>query len=209
VRDFTAEPVPDSVVASLLDVARFAPNGGNRQAWRVIVVKDPAVRKGLRDLYQEPWQQYLAMMMAGLTPWSPLNDRGAEAAAIAGASKVSVGFADHFDEVPVLLVLLADLRRLACVDRDLPRYTMVGGASIYPFAWSILLAARSVGLGGVITTMTTGREADMRALLGVPEEFAVAGVLALGRPVHQATRLKREPVSSFATVDRLDGPAFS
>src|SRR5205085_2218533 len=66
------------------------------------------------------------------------------------------GFAEHFDEVPVVLVLLADLRALAAIDRDLPRYTLAGGASIYPFAWNLLLAARAEGLGGVITTGAAG-----------------------------------------------------
>jgi nitroreductase len=104
-----------------------------------------------------------------------------------------------------LLVLLADLRRLAAIDRDLDRYGLVGGASIYPFAWSLLLAARAEGLGGVLTTVAVRREDDVRALLDVPEEFAVAGVLALGRPVRRRSRLKRLPVSSFATVDSFEG----
>jgi nitroreductase len=104
-----------------------------------------------------------------------------------------------------MLVLLADLSRLAAVDRDADRYTLVGGASVYPFAWSILLAARGEGLGGVITTMVVREEDSVRRLLGVPESVAVAGLLALGRPVHQPTRLRREPVESFATVDRFDG----
>jgi nitroreductase len=213
VRAFEPEAVPDDVVARLLDTARFAPNGGNRQAWRVIDVRDPARRRGLRDCYLTGWYQYLAMGGAGLTPWAPVTDRAAEEAALAGAQALADaaaagpgGFAEHLDEAPVLLVLLADLRRLAAVDRDLDRYTLVGGASIYPFAWSILLAARAEGLAGVMTTMATWREDDVRRLLGIPDEFAVAGVLALGRPVHQPTRLRREPVPSFATVDRFDGP---
>ena len=61
--------------------------------------------------------------------------------------------AAHLDEVPVLLALFADLSQLAAVDRDLDRYSLAGGASVYPFAWSILLAARTEGLGGVLTTM--------------------------------------------------------
>ena len=105
-------------------------------------------------------------------------------------------------------MLLADLRDLAAVDRDLPRYTFAGGASVYPFAWNVLLAARAVGLGGVITTMAIKREDEVKALLDAPDELAVAAVIALGRPVHQLRRLKREPVSSFATLDRVTGPAF-
>ena len=107
-----------------------------------------------------------------------------------------------------MLVLLADLTRLATVDRDADRYTLVGGASIYPFAWSILLAARADGLAGVMTTMVVRDEATVRDLLGVPETHVVCGVLVLGHPVHRPTRLRREPVERFATVDRFDGPSL-
>jgi nitroreductase len=210
-REFLPDPVPDEVLRRLLDTARFAPNGGNRQAWRVVVVRDPATKAALRDLYLPPWYEYLAMGAAGLTPWAPVTDRSAEASAVQHAAEMapsSPGFAETLDQVPVLLVLLADLRRLAAVDRDMDRYTMVGGASIYPFAWSLLLAARAAGLGGVLTTMVVKQEHEVRALLGVPTEFAVAGVLALGRPVHQPRKLRREPVESFTTVDRFDGPAL-
>ena len=210
-REFHPDPVPDDVLRRLLDTARFAPNGGNRQAWRVVVVRDADTKRALRDLYLPPWYEYLAMGAAGLTPWAPVTDRAAEAEAVARADEMvpaSPGFAERLDEVPVLLVLLADLRRLAAVDRDMDRYTLVGGASIYPFAWSLLLAARAEGLGGVLTTMLVQQEDSVRALLGVPSEFVVAGVLALGRPVRQPRKLTREPVSSFATFDRFDGPSL-
>jgi len=211
VRSFLPDPVPDDVVARILDTARFAPSGGNAQSWRVVVLRDPEKRRRLRDLYLEGWKRYLAMTMAGLRPWAPVTDREREAAALApieagGDAPVPLGdFAEHLDEVPVLLVVAADLRLLAAVDRDLDRYTFVGGASVYPFTWSILLAARAEGLSGVITTMPVHREGDVKALLGIPAEFAVAAVLALGRPVHQPTRLTRKPVGAFATVDTFDG----
>lgn len=73
----------------------------------------------------------------------------------------------------------------------------------------MLLAARAEGLGGVLTTMLVHREREVKQLLGVPDEYAVAAVLALGRPVHQPRRLTREPVDSFATADRFDGPALA
>jgi len=118
------------------------------------------------------------------------------------------GFAEHFDEVPAMLVLLADLTRLATVDRDAGHYTLVGGASIYPFAWSILLAARAEGLAGVMTTMLVRDEATVIDLLGVPDTHILCGVLALGHPVDRPTRLRRAPVEHFTTVDRFDGPAL-
>lgn len=215
VRDFTPEPVADAVVGRILDVARFAPSGGNRQGWRVVVLRDAEQRRRLRDLYLDGWYDYLAVSAAGLTPWAPVTDREAEAEALAGADAIRAagaegpgGFAEHIDEAPVLLVLLADLRALAAVDRDLDRYTLAGGASVYPFAWSILLAARGEGLGGVITTMAIRREAEVKALLGAPAEMVVAAVIALGHPVKAARRLRRAAVADFTSVDRIDGPAF-
>jgi nitroreductase len=215
VREFEDAALPDETVHRLLDTARFAPNGGNRQAWRVVVVQDPDVRRALRNCYLPGWYDYLAQVAAGLTPWSVVNDRAREDEAIAGAASIAEaarsgpgGFAEHLDEVPVLLVLLADLARLSTVDRDAGHYTMVGGASVYPFAWSLLLAARAEGLAGVMTTVAVREEDRVRSLLHVPETVAVCGVLALVRPVHQPTRLRREPVESFATVDRYDGAAF-
>jgi nitroreductase len=181
----------------------------------VVVVDDGDTRRALRDLYLDGWYEYLAMTAAGLTPWAPVTDRDAEARALAGAPALAEqaaggpgGFAEHLDEVPVLLVVLADLRALAAVDRDLGRYGLAGGASIYPFTWNLLLAARGEGLGGVVTTMPIRREPAVKALLGAPDELAVAAVVALGHPRRQARRLSRAPVAEWATVDRVDGAPF-
>ena len=113
VREFTDEPVDDATVGRLLETARFAPNGGNRQAWKVVVVRDPAVRRALRDAYLPGWYEYLAQVSAGLTPWAVVTDRARERDAVAHAGEVAAaaadgpgGFAEHLDEVPVLLVSL-------------------------------------------------------------------------------------------------------
>ena len=71
--------------------------------------------------------------------------------------------------------------------------------------WSLLLAARTEGLGGVMTTMPVRREDDVRALFGIPATVAVAGLVVLGRPVAVPRRLRRAPVGSFAWVDRFEG----
>jgi nitroreductase len=212
VRDYQGTEVPDATVYRLLDTARFAPNGGNRQAWRVIVVKDGATRRALRDAYLPGWYEYLAQNSAGLIPWAAVTDREREHRSLAAAGAIASsaaggpgGFAEHLDDVPVMMVLLADLTKLATVDRDADHYTLVGGASIYPFAWSILLAARDEGLAGVMTTMVVREEASVKELLGVPDPVVVAALLALGHPMHQPTRLRRQPVESFTTVDRFDG----
>ncbi len=213
IRDFTDEPVDDATIARVLDVARFAPSGGNRQGWRVVVVKDPTLRAGLRDLYLTGWYEYLAMRAAGLTPWSPLADRTVETAAATATADIAAaaspdGFAERLDRVPVLLAVVVDLAELAAVDRDLDRYTFAGAASVYPFAWSVLLAAREVELGGVLTTMVIREEPAASALLGVPEGHAIAALIALGHPKRTFSKLTRAAVASFTRVDRFDGEAF-
>ena len=213
VREFTDEPVTDEAVARILGTARFAPSGGNTQCWHVVVVKDESTRRRLRDLYVPGWRDYLAMGAAGLRPWAPGNDPADEAAAVAAipaevAAMAAQGFAGEFDRVPVLLAVFTDLTAVAAVDRDSDRYPIAGGASVYPFVWSVLLAAHAEGLGGVMTTMLVRQEPEVKRLLGAPEHWALATVVALGRPAHPRKRLRRNPVSSFTTVDRADGPAF-
>jgi nitroreductase len=215
VREFHPEPVPDDMLWRILDTARFSPSGGNSQGWRVVVVQDPAKKRALRDLYLPGWYEYLAISAAGMRAWSPVNDRDAEARAAAGAAEVAAaaaagpgGFAEHLDAAPVLLALFVDLGAVAAVDRDFDRYGFAGGASVYPFAWNVLLAARAEGLGGVITTMCVRAEPEMRALLDAPAHLALAAVIALGRPMRQLRRLTRRPVEEFATVDTADGRPF-
>ncbi|BBX63308.1 hypothetical protein MSAS_24820 [Mycobacterium saskatchewanense] len=84
---------------------------------------------------------------------------------------------------------------------------MVGGVSVYPFAWNILLAARNEGYGGVLTTTVVAREPAVKDLLNIPDRFAVAAALPLGKPVRQVTKLTRKSVDEIATWDRFDGPS--
>lgn len=214
IRDYTEQSVPDDVLQRILDSARFAPNGGNAQAWRVVVVRDAALRVRLRDLYLRGWYPYTAMKRAGLRPFSPVNDPADERRAMAAVPALAAeaaenpGFAEHLDRAPVLLALFADLSAFAATDRDLDRYPYVGGASVYPFAWSVLLAAHGEGLGGVLTTMAVRAEPDALELFGARPPLSLAAVLALGYPVNRPRRLRRDPVDAFTTIDRVDGAPF-
>jgi nitroreductase len=213
-RSFTDRAISRDTIAEILDDARFAPSGGNRQAWRVIVVEDPAKRLALRDIYLDTWHDYIAHILGGLIPFSPLatdDDRAAAAAKRDDAIALSKpdGFAETLHDAPVLLVVLADLSLLAALDRDLERYQFAGGGSIYPFVWNIILAARDRGLGGVMTTMAVRYEDRVCDLFDVPEGFGVAAVVALGEPTKATSRLTRQEVASFATYDSFSGPAVA
>jgi nitroreductase len=213
VRQFTAQPVDDALIHDILDDARFAPSGGNRQSWRVVVVKDPVVRHAVGAAYLDAWHDYVGHVLAGVVPFSPLASpeerRGALAQrAAAEAASRPDGFAETLGDVPAMLVVSADLGSLAATDRDLERYALVGGASIYPFVWSILLAAHERGLGGVMTTVATRNEARLREILNLPAHHALAAVVALGYPVTRHTRLHRHTVEEFTTVDTFASEVF-
>ena len=206
VRAFTDEPVGLETVAAILDDARFAPSGGNRQGWKVAVVRDAAVRLQMAALMQSVWNEYIAEGATGRTPFNvidPAPPGGAAAAAPAPAAPNAL--LDGIEAVPVVLAVAVDLAKVSMMDRDLDRPTVVGGASVFPFCWSILLASRDRGLGGVITTFLSRQEPAAAPLLGLPDGHALVATIFVGHPVHQPTKLKRNPVSAFATLDRFDG----
>lgn len=204
VRRFTSEAVPDAAVHQILDDARFAPSGGNRQPWRVAIVKDPALRRRLADLMQPVWDSYVARGQLGVTPYNCVDDIEPDHVAHAPNELL-----DQVESVPVMLAVAADLRKIALMDGQLERPALTGGASIYPFCWSILLSARERGLGGVITTFLSRVEPAAAPEIGLPEHHALAATIFLGVPEFQATKLRRGEVSDFTTLDRFDGPPFT
>lgn len=211
-REFTAEGVPDEVLFRILDRARFAPSGGNRQGWHVVVVKDGETRTRVKELYQLSWREYWAQRSAGHVPFAPGPTRYSQPWVDldeARATPAPNPFADQLDEHPVVMVVCAELAALAVIDHGLDRQSIVGGASIYPFCHNIMLAARDEELGGVMTTAICREEPALVELLGIPDTHVVAALIALGHPEKQVTRLRRDPVSDFAVIDRFDGPAFT
>lgn len=204
-REFTGEPLPDDVLERILDNARFAPSGGNRQGTRVVVIRDRDTRESLVDLSVTGARRYLAQQRNGESPWNPVHPIGVSADEVAA---VQVPRATLLLDAAVVLVVCVDLGVVAAIDQDLDRIGVVSGASVYPFVWNILLAARNEGYGGVLTTMAVAEEPGVKALLGIPDPFAIAAVLPLGKPVRQVTKLKRNPVAEIASRERFDGPAF-
>jgi len=211
IRAFTDRPVSRGEIARILDVARFAPSGGNQQAWHVVAVEAPELRRALGELMASAAKEYVALREAGQRPFG-LSDRGRWPGpgdvdlAAARAGDVDVSALAGLAEAPALLAVLVELGKLAAMDAELDRHGIVAGASIYPFCWQILLAARLVGLGGVLTTFAVRNEPDVLTLLDAPAGWALAAVIALGEPVHQPSRLRRRRVATFATVDTFSGP---
>jgi nitroreductase len=207
VREFTSAPVPDEVLFKILDNARFAPSGGNRQGWRVLVVRDAATRQALAELALPAARRYAAQVQAGEMPWNSVNPTALDAQTIENTVPPS-RLTQVYVTAPLVLVFCVDLQVVASMDQNLERVGVVSGASIYPFVWNVLLAARHEGFGGTITTMPIAQEPRLQALLGLPTHVAVAAVVPLGQPAKQLTRLKRKPVSDVVMLERWDGQPF-
>jgi nitroreductase len=204
VREFTGDPLPDEVLYSILDNARFAPSGGNRQGTQIVVVRDLATRKALAELTVPGARRYMAQRIAGEGPWNALEPTRLSEEEIA-ATQVPDSFTVPLLEAAVVLVVCVDLGAVAALDQDLDRVGIVGGASVYPLVWNILLGARNEGFGGTITTMAVAQEPGIKELLGIPEEYAVACVVPLGKPVRQLTRLSRVDVEELTRLESWDG----
>ena len=208
VREFSGVPLPDEALERILDNARFAPSGGNRQGARVITVRDPTTRAALAELTKPGARRYAAQARNGETPWNAVAPPGIQRSVI-DETPVPDSFLRPLTEASVVLVVCVDLGVVAATDQELDRVGIVGGASIYPLVWNILLAARNEGYGGNLTTMVIPEEPRVRALLGIPETYAVAAVLPLGKPVKQLSKLTRRPVSELAVRERFDGEPFA
>ncbi|OHU24919.1 nitroreductase [Mycobacteroides chelonae] len=206
-REFTGEPLPDKVLDRILDNARFAPSGGNRQAGHVIVVRDQRTREGLVEAAQPGARRYFAQIMAGESPWNPVTPTQVDQETI-DATTVPASVAETLRTASVVLVVCVDLRLVAATDQELNRVGVISGASVYPLAWNILLAARAEGFGGTLTTMAVAQEPKVRELLGIPETYAVAAVLPIGKPIKQLTRLRRNAIEEFVTLERFDGDPY-
>ena len=151
VREFTDDPLPDDILARILDNARFAPTGGNRQGVRVVVLRDKDTRAALAALTLPVARRYAAQLANGESPWNPLQPPGVDVSTIK-ATEAPPQMSAPLRDAPVVLVICLDLAVVAATDQDLDRIGVIPGASVYPFVWNVLLAARNEGYGGVLNT---------------------------------------------------------
>jgi nitroreductase len=191
IRRFRDEAVPDDVLATILFAASRAPSGSNRQPFRFLVLRDGPramtarhlIGAGARRAWGTKRQTDRYDEGSGGRPSSP---KARLAAAMSG-------FVEHFESVPVVL--------LACLDRYRTP-TPTEGASVYPACQNLLLAARALGYGGVLTGWHTMVEPELRELLEIPEHVFIAATVALGRPAGRHGPVRRRPLREVVFEDR-------
>ncbi len=200
VRRLRPDPIPDDVLHRVLEAATWAPSGGNRQPWRIIVVKDLARKQRLGVLYAERWAEYIKryINLPSDTPQAVRERTG---------RTVSAGnyLAAHFHQAPVVAVFCFDPTVLAVTDAKLERVSVVGGGSVYPAVENLLLACRAEGLGCVLTTLLCASEPEVRELLSIPQPWGTAAAVPIGYPVGRGHGpISRRPVEEMAFLDSWD-----
>lgn len=188
IRRWRSEPVPDDPLWRVLEAATKAPSGSNSQPWRWIVVRDQAKREAI--------SQALAAAIEANDALRGYFERGAASAdrserlMLSGALEIATNLA----KAPVLV--------LPCLLGAGGQGSLLSGSSIYPAVQNLLLAARGLGLGTVLTTFQAQIEPMLRELLGIPEEAKMVALIPLGYPDAKFGPTRRKPVAEVVSWDR-------
>lgn len=185
-RRLKPDPVPDELIREILEAAICAPSGGDRQHWRFIVVKDPAIKKQLQIRYQRAFEDLKARFHAAPPP--PGKTEAQKNRMLAARDHLT----EHFHEAPVLIV--------CCLEGD--SGSGVGaGASIYPAVQNILLAARALGLGATLTNRHLLYEKEVDEILGLPKEAHTFAIIPIGYPLGKFGPVSRAPIDQVTFLD--------
>jgi nitroreductase len=190
IRRFTDEPVTDDDLSSILWHATRAPTGSNRQPFRFLVLRDGPKAVEAKALLGTAFRSGWARKRAG----DGYDERSGQVddSPKARMARTMQRFVDEFERTPV--VVLACLQRY----RD-PHPTE--GANVYPACQNLLLAARALGYGGVMTMWHDMVEPELRTLLGIPVDVAISATIAMGRPEGGHGPVRRRPVQELVYDD--------
>jgi nitroreductase len=196
IRRLKPDPVDDGLVLHLIELALKAPTGSNAQSWEFIVVKDAAVKAKLGKLNR------LAFGLYGGIGRRQMRKAGNHA--MLRIIEAVQWQADHFDEIPVVVV--------ACLNGWIPPWPPLAPSSlygsIYPSVQNLLLAARAAGLGAALITLPLWSKLLAQRALGLPFKVTPCAVIPLGWPTGRYGPTTRRPVGEVVSLDRYGNRAF-
>lgn len=222
-RRLKPDPVPEETLLTLVDAALHGPSGSNAQNWRFVIVRDRAQKERMRALWQKTWGFYLDTIASG--PARPGEDLAGRQRMIAAANWQL----DHFLEIPAFvcvcvaqdelmaktmaspatLVKLVRHFGLGTVARLATRMARTGGladgATAYPAVQNLLLAARALGLGAVLTTQQFFVPGEFEAILGLPSTVTLAAIVPVGWPAGKFGPVSRPSAKAVVSWDRHTG----
>ncbi len=196
IRRFRPEPIPEADLATMLFAATRAPSGSNRQPFRFLVLRNGPAAVEAKALLGTSFRAMWAKKRRadGYDEGSGVDRTSAKGRMAAAMQE----FVDGFEQIPVVV--------LACLDRHRAP-ELHDGASIYPGCQNLLLAARALGYGGVMTMWHAIVEADLRRVLGIPDDVFLAATIPLGRPVGGHGPVRRRPLSDLVYEEHWETSA--
>ena len=188
-RRLKPDPVPDSLVRKILESAIRAPNGGNTQVWRFLVVKDTEIKKAVQVFYKQALDEVVGPRYASAAP-----PPGATKEGYHRQHRAVEYLTDHFHEAPIWIV--------PCIEHGESEPNRASGASIYPAVQNILLTARALGLGATLTTRHLLFEKESEAALGLPPGVHSYAIIPIGYPMGKFGPVGRGDLEEFVYLDR-------
>lgn len=191
IRRYLPDDIPEADLNDLLFAATRAPSGHNRQPFRFLVVRRSAATAEVRAVLTRGYQAAWAANRE-----EPAADDTSRRARMA---RTMSHFVDHIGEAPVIV--------FACLDQAVRHADLSAGASVFPACQNLLLAARALGYGGVMTNWHQVVADELAGLLGLPDDVTIAATIPLGRPVGGHGPVRRLPLPQLVFEDRWGEPA--
>jgi nitroreductase len=192
IRRYRNEPIPADVMARIMFAATRGPTGSNRQGFRFLVLTDGPraveAKALLGQTFRSGWDE-----KQGTDGYHEGTGTAADSPKTRMARTMQQ-FVDHFERTPAVI--------LACIKRR--HGGLADGASVFPACQNLLLAARALGYGGVMTGWHRPVEAELRALLGIPDNFDVAATIPMGKPEGHHGPVRRRPLAELVFEDTWD-----
>ena len=185
------DPIPDEIIKSMIDSAIRAPSGSNRQDWRFVAVTDQEVRTQLADIYKETWDYYVKSFYNSSSDLGASNLKDKEQIeSVRRISNSASWLAENYDKVPLLVLAFS---------RNDPT-----GSSIYPAIWSLMLAARSHGIGTCLTTVMSFKTEEVYEVLDIPADkgWALNATITAGYPLGKWGVAERKPVEEVTFLNK-------
>jgi nitroreductase len=204
-RRLKPDPVPDEIIAKVIDAGIRAPSGANNQNWIFVVIKDADKRARIGELYRKAGQVFMELYRDAPRP-AHVSEK-----AYARMTASAAYLFEHLHEVPVLMLACLNPPKMPPAKGSLPPEMAnagkvaprLSGSSIYPAVQNIILACRAFGLGTVLTTGVTYLEDQVKAVLGLPAQIETYALLPIGYPVdgHGYGPVRRMPVNQVTFLD--------
>ena len=182
IRHFTTEPVSDEDITTILQSAIHAPNGGNQQLWHFLVVRDRESKRRLGQWYLKAWE---AVVNDDIRPTQPYRSGG--------------DLGNNLPDTPAVILVC---QRSSATPQV---------SSIFPAVQNLMLAARGLGLGTVLTTLHTAYEKEVKEYFGIPDDVDTVAMIPIGYPRKGESfgRPKRKPLEEVTSYERWGQPKSS